>query len=202
MFLRNSRATLTPSNVHREFSVRLFRFTVGGYLLAFINRFVSRISFCRSSIRSFSCSCVGSMSLMRTLLYVPLPSEYCTDTAERPLHICLIHVRTNQQTDRWIIVLGFQQVIYRIDIEVQFTGKLRFKSSRFQFTYHIATQANMVEKQINFARRISGYQFLLPAYERKPVPTSSNRSVTLWLNVSSNSCSSYISCLTVAKPKS
>ena len=43
------------------------------YLFDFINRFVSRISFCRSSIRSFSCSCVGSMSLMRTLLYVATP---------------------------------------------------------------------------------------------------------------------------------
>lgn len=54
--------------VHWKFSVRLFRFTVGGYLFAFISRFVSRISFCRSSMRSFSCSCVGSMSFMRTLL--------------------------------------------------------------------------------------------------------------------------------------
>ena len=30
MFLRNSRVTLTPSNVHRKFSVQLFRFKVGG----------------------------------------------------------------------------------------------------------------------------------------------------------------------------
>lgn len=67
------RGTLSPSNVHRKFSVRLFRFTVGGYLFAFMSRFVSRISFCRSSMRSFSCSCVGSMSLIRTLLYVATP---------------------------------------------------------------------------------------------------------------------------------
>lgn len=45
----------------------------GNHLFTFINRLVSRSSFCRSSMRSFSCSCVGSMSLMRTLLYVATP---------------------------------------------------------------------------------------------------------------------------------
>ena len=34
----------------------LSRSSVGNHLFDFINRFVSRISFCRSSIRSFSCS--------------------------------------------------------------------------------------------------------------------------------------------------
>ena len=34
----------------------------------FINRFVARSSFCSNTIRSFSCSSVGNMSLMRILL--------------------------------------------------------------------------------------------------------------------------------------
>ena len=57
------------------------------HLLVFINLFVSRISFCNNSMRSFNCSCVGSMSLIRTLLYVATPigvliprNDHCTST--------------------------------------------------------------------------------------------------------------------------
>ena len=56
------------------------------YSLAFfISRFVALSSFCSSSIRSFSCSWVGSISLIRMLLYVATPigvviprKDHCT----------------------------------------------------------------------------------------------------------------------------
>ena len=50
-----------------------------------ISRLVALSSFCSSSIRSFSCSCVGSMSFIRILLYVATPigvlmprNDHCT----------------------------------------------------------------------------------------------------------------------------
>ena len=62
------------------------------------------------------------------------------DAFERILDVSVIFIAANQETDGRVLGWGFYEVIHGIDIEVEFSGKLRLEWYNLEFYNDITIQ--------------------------------------------------------------
>ena len=92
-----------------------------------------------------------------------------TDATERPLYVGLVHIGTDEQPYGGVVIVGFQQVINRIHVEVELAGILGLELAGLELAHNVATQAYVVEQQIYLARAAAHDDLFLPPHEGESV---------------------------------
>ena len=71
-----------------------------------------------------------------------------TPSSERPLHIGLIHIGTDQKPNGRVVIRCFNQFVDSTNVVVELTRKLWLEWLNFDFARYIATKADMIEQQV------------------------------------------------------
>ena len=84
---------------------------------------------------------------------------------ERHLNLRPVHVLANQQPDGRIVALSSDKRVDSIHVEGQLPRKFRLEGLHLQFDYHVASQVDMVEEEVDFSGLTGDDDFFLPADE-------------------------------------